>query len=170
MQFLTVKYSNPSTILNYLGGVSTSLARMGVDISPFRSIDVADFVQSIKVNIRHIPHRKLPVSYQMLISIIQSMYTDPEGPTVAFAIIIMYFLFLRQSNIAPRNKSAFDQHRHLLRSDVILRHDSIVVGVKWSKSRQGTIASSLAAPALPGAITCPCQAYRRQNVVTRPNN
>lgn len=161
MHFLTTRYNNPSTILNYLGGVTTSLMRIGVDISPFRSIDVADFVQSVKVNIRHVTDRKLPVSYHMLVSIVDYVYTDPQGPTVAFAITIMYFLFLRQSNIAPRNKAAFDHHRHLLRSDVILRNDSIVVALKWSKSRQGTVASSLAAPALPGAILCPCQAYRR---------
>lgn len=134
---------------------------MGIDVSAFSSLNVIDFVQSIKTNIRHVPQRKLPVSYHMLVSIVQSLYNDTEGPTVAFAVIIMYFLFLRQSNVAPRNKSSFDAQRHLLRSDVLLRHDSIVVAVKWSKSRQGVIASSLAAPALPGAVTCPLQAYRR---------
>lgn len=134
---------------------------MGIDISPFRAVNVIDFVQSIKTNIRHVPQRKLPVSYQMLVSIIESLYQDTEGPSIVFAVLIMYFLFLRQSNVCPRNKSMFDHTRHLTRSDLILRDDAIIVAVKWSKSRQTTVAASLAAPALPGATTCPRQAYIR---------
>lgn len=156
-----VKYDNPSTILNYLGGLASVLIRMGIDVAPFNSLDVRDFVQSIKVNVRHIPNRKLPVSYSMLITIIEHIYPTTEGPTVALAVLLMYFLFFRQSNLCPRNKSAFDPTRHLLRSDVVCRSDSLAVAVKWSKSRQGTVSSSVAAPALPGASTCPVTAYRR---------
>lgn len=58
LHFLTTRYNNPSTILNYFGGLNSSLARMGIDTSPFGAIDVLDFVQSIKTNIRHVPQRK----------------------------------------------------------------------------------------------------------------
>lgn len=161
LHYLTTKYNTPSTILNYFGSLCTLLTRIGADTSPFRSVDVADFIQSIKTNIRHVPDRKLPISYHMLVSVIEALYLDPNGPSVVFAVLIMYFMFLRQSNVAPRNKSAFDCTRHLTRSDIILRTDSIIIAVEWSKARQGTHASSLAAPALPGAVTCPCQAYLR---------
>lgn len=159
LHYLTTKYANPSTILNYLGAVCSCLARIGADITPFRSLNIADFIQSIKTNIRHVPHRKLPVSYRMLLSIISCLDYDPHGPAVKFAVLIMYFLFLRQSNVCPRNKSAYDPTRHLTRSDIIVRHDAVILALKWSKSRQGTQASSLAAPALPGAPSCPRQAY-----------
>lgn len=161
LHYLVLKYPNPSTILNNFGAVCSVLTRMNIDIRAFSSIHVRDFVQSIKQNIRHVPNRKLPVSYVMLIDIITHIYFDPEGPSVVLAVLLMYFLFLRQSNICPRNKSAFDRHRHLTRGDVILRPDGLVVGIKWSKTRQTTFASSAAAPALPGAITCPVMAYQR---------
>lgn len=108
---------------------------MGVDVTPFTCIDVLDVIQSIKTNIRHVPHRKLPVSHHMLESVIRCLYLDPEGPSISFAVIIMYFLFLRQSNVCPRNKSSYDPTRHLTRADVLLRSDAIIVGIKWSKSR-----------------------------------
>lgn len=115
---------------------------------------------SIKTNIRHQPTKRLPVSYHMLCSIVQFISSDPEGPTVTFAIILMYFSFLRQSNLCPRNKSGFDPTRHLLRTDVLPRPDAIIVAVKWSKTRQGRHASSIAIPALPGATTCPLAAWQ----------
>lgn len=40
------------------------------------------------------------------------------------------------------------------------RHDAIIVALKWSKTRQGRHASSIAIPALPGAPTCPLAAWR----------
>lgn len=161
MHFLVIKYKNPSTILNNFSSVYAVLTRMEIDISPFSTVNVRDFVQSIKQNIRHVPNRKLPLSYPILIDIVSHMYTDSQGPSLVLAILLMYFLFYRQSNISPRNKTGFDPERHLTRNDVIMRPDGLVIAYKWSKSRQGTCASSVAAPALPGAITCPLRAYQR---------
>lgn len=157
---LTLKYPNPTTIINYVAALASALKRLGVDVAPFRSVNVYDFLSSIKVNIRHEPTKRLPVSYDMLCKIVQLLINDPQGPTLVFAVLLMYFSFLRQSNLCPRNKTAFDPTRHLLRTDVIARHDALLVAVKWSKTRQGSHASSVAMPALPGALTCPLMAWR----------
>lgn len=157
---LILKYHNPNTILNYIASLASALKRLGADITPFRSVNVYDFILSIKTNVRHQPTKRLPVSYQLLCDILSSLNSDPEAPTVAFAIILMYFSFLRQSNLCPRNKSAFDSTRHLLRTDILPRHDALIVAIKWTKTRQGRHASSVAIPALPGAVTCPLAAWR----------
>lgn len=77
--------------------------------------------------------------------------------------------FVRQSNLAPRNKSTFDPTRHLTRSDVVDRDDAIIIAIKWSKSQQGPTSTSVAAPAMPGKIICPREVYRRMllNAPTR---
>lgn len=159
MHSLVVKYQNPATILNYVASLASVLKRLGVDVTPFRSINVHDFVSSIKTNVRHQPTKRLPVSYHMLLQLIPRLSLDPQGPSIVFAIILMYFSFLRQSNLSPRNKSGFDPTRHLLRSDVLPKPDAILVAVKWSKTRQGRHFSSVALPALPGAPTCPLRAW-----------
>lgn len=156
---LVVKYDNPNTILNYIASLASALKRLGVDITSFRSVNVYDFMLSIKTNIRHETTKRLPVSYQLLCRILQSIASDPEAPTVIFAIILMYFSFLRQSNLCPRNKAAFDTTRHLLRTDVLPRHDALIVAIKWTKTRQGRHSSSIAMPALPGAASCPLAAW-----------
>lgn len=100
---LVVKYDNPSTILNYVASLASALKRLGADITPFRSVNVYDFMLSIKTNIRHETVKRLPVSYQLLCRILQRLHSDPEAPTLAFAIILMYFSFLRQSNFSSNN-------------------------------------------------------------------
>lgn len=161
IHFLVVEYDNPATILNYIASLASALKRLGISTLPFTSVNVYDFLLSIKTNIRHQPTKRLPVSYNMLCSIVQLASWDPQGPSVVFAILLMYFSFLRQSNLCPQNKLAFDHTRHLLRCDVLERTDALLIAVKWSKTRQGSHSSSVAVPALPGALTCPLQACRQ---------
>lgn len=156
---MTLHYSNPRTILNYIGGLTSVLRRMRVDVSPFCSLEVADFMTSIRVNIRTVTNKRLPVHYQMLLRLVVACRLEPEGPTIAFAYIIMYMTFLRQSNLAPRNKNGFDHTRHLTRGDVILRPDAVILSIKWSKTQQGPTATTVAAPAKPGSDLCPVRAF-----------
>lgn len=158
---LTQVYSNPNTILNHVSSLSSVLRRLGVNTLGFRSADVQDFLTSIRINIRHTPYRRQPVLSHMLVPIMARMDNGPNGPTLAFAVSMMFYTMLRQSNLAQPNKAAFDKTRHLLRSDIVLRNDAVIVGIKWSKSLQGPTASSVAAPAIPGSPTCPVTAYRR---------
>lgn len=159
--YLVSHYSNPGTLSNYVSSLTSVLKRLHVDVAPFSSIEVSDMMASIKINIRHVPNKKNPVSMDMLPVIVYNVLSDPHGPTVAFAIIVMFFTFLRQSNLAPRNKSAYDGTRHLSRRDVYAATDALVLSIKWSKTQQGMTASTVAAPAMPGQIICPVHAYHR---------
>lgn len=135
------------------------LRRLRVDVSPFYSMDVVDFVSSIKNNVRHIPHKRLAVQHDMLERILVAAATDLEAPTIIFAYLLMFMTFLRQSNMAPRNKGAFDPSRHLTRRDIFVRSDALIVSIKWSKTQQGSTATTVAAPAKPGHPLCPVAAY-----------
>lgn len=158
---LTLSHDNPTTILNYASNLCAVLKRLALDVTPFRSINVADFLSSIKVNVRHTPNRRQPVSHQMLHLIVWAAYEDKEGPTVAFAFILLFFTMFRQSNTAQRTVKQFDATRQLLRSDILTNEESLIVTLKWSKTRQVSMASSVAAPALPGADICPVGAYKQ---------
>lgn len=131
-----------------------------MDTSGFRSPDFQDFISSIRANIRHTPNRRQPVLQDMLGVIMTQIGKGHDGPTLTFAIALMFYTMLRQSNLGPQNKTGFDSARHLLRSDIVLQHDAVIVALKWSKSHQGPTASSVAAPVIPGSPTCPVTAYR----------
>lgn len=172
INYLVTHYSNPGTLANYISSLTSVLRRLHVNVSSFASIEVTDLMASIKINIRHVPNKRPPVTVEMLPVLVYSVVGDPQGPTVAFAIIIMFVTFLRQSNLAPRNKSMFDPTRHLTRSDVYLTSEAVVFNIKWSKTQQGPSASSVAAPAMPGRVFCPVAACQRmlQHAPTRDAN
>lgn len=159
--YLVSHYSNPGTLSNYVSSLSSVLKRLHIDTAPFGSIEVSDMMTSIKTNLRHVPNKRNPVSLDMLPVIVYNVLADPQGPTVAFAIIVMFLTFLRQSNLGPRNKSKYDETRHLARRDVYVAPDALVFNIKWSKTQQGVTASTVAAPAMPGQLICPVQAYYR---------
>lgn len=158
--YLSLKYSNPNTILNYVSSLSSVFKRLNFDTLVFRSFEFTDILMSVKNNIRHTPVRRMAIPMSALSLIISALSFDPEGPTVTCAVLIMFFTFLRQSNLAPRTKKTFDPSRHLLRSDVIDEGDAIIIRIKWSKTYQGPTATSVAAPALPSSPLCPVAAYR----------
>lgn len=156
---MTVHYNNPRTIVNYLSSLTSVLRRLRVDMGPFQSIEVSDFVNSIKTNVRYSPNKRLPVHHYMLQDILCAAEGEPEAVTLKCAFILMFMTFVRQSNLAPRNKRGFDHTRHLTRGDVIVRPDALVIAIKWSKTQQGPTATSVAAPAKPGHPLCPVAAY-----------
>lgn len=161
IDYLISHYSNPGTIANYVSSLTSVLRRLHVDVTCFASIEVNDLMTSVKTNIRHLPNKKAPVAIDMLPVIIYNVLQDPNGSTVAFAITTMFFTFLRQSNLGPRNKTKFDATRHLLRRDVHLFPDGVLYNIKWSKTRQASSPTTVAAPAMPGHIACPAAAYTR---------
>lgn len=163
---MRLHYSNPRTILNYIGGLTSVLRRMRVDVSPFSSLEVADFMTSIRVNVRTLVNKRLPVQHEMLIRIVAECRREQEGHTLAFAFILMYMTFLRQSNLGPSNKTGFDGTRHLTRGDVIVRNDAVIIAIKWSKAQQGPTATSVAAPAKPGSTLCPVRAFNNMILYT----
>lgn len=161
INYLVSHYSNPGTLANYISALASVLRRLHVNVAPFSSIEVSDMMTSIKVNIRHIPNKRAPVTIDMLPILVYTLMGDEHGPTLAFAIIVMFVTFLRQSNLAPRNKSKYDPTRHLTRNDVYATPEAVVFNIKWSKTQQGATVSSVAAPAMPGQVICPVAAYHR---------
>lgn len=161
INYLVSHYSNPGTLANYISSLTSVLRRLHIDIQCFSTIEVSDLMTSIKINIRHVPNKKPPVSMEMLPVLVYNVLSDPHGPTVAFAIILMFMTFLRQSNLASRNKSKFDPTRHLVRGDVTVSDEAVILNIKWSKTQQGAAVTSVAAPAMPGKIVCPVAAFYR---------
>lgn len=60
------------------------------------------------------------------------------GRTLAAAAIMMFVTNLRQSNLFPPTKRAFDSTRQLVWRDVVWRTNYIKIQVKWGKAQQKT--------------------------------
>jgi integrase len=76
------------------------------------------------------------------------------------ALLLLYFSFLRQSNIAPKSSKKFDPTRHLATADLFFSPPGYVLLIKWTKTIQHGRHVLLPVPAL-AHRHCPVQAIRR---------
>ena len=73
----------------------------------------------------------------------------------------------RKSNMVPVSLTEFDPHKQLLRQDVVIFKEVLLVFVKWSKTNQfGNRLLKIPLTAIPGSILCPVKAYRNMIALT----
>ena len=51
-------------------------------------------------------------------------------------ILMMFFMMARKSNLLPKSIRSFDPSKQLLRQDIQILDDMLIVHFKWSKTRQ----------------------------------
>lgn len=141
---------------NYAAGLITSYHQMGLDTSPFEAYKVRLALKSIDKNVRHVPTPAPPVTPNLLKKVVRIAARLPEGETVVAALVVMYHTFFRQSNLAAQSSTEFDHSRQLVREDVVVRRDGLIVSHKWSKSHQAAgRRASVSVPAIPNSPLCP---------------
>lgn len=73
----------------------------------------------------------------------------------------------RKSNMVPVSLTEFDPNKQLLRQDVVIFKEVLLVFVKWSKTNQfGNRLVKIPLTAIPGSILCPVKAYRNMIALT----
>lgn len=162
LEYCLKSVRSPATIQNYVGALTTCYKTMGLDESPFQSFKVRNAVTAIKKNIRHVPAPSLPVSPGLLRRVVRFVKLLPDGHTIAFAYVLMFHTFCRQSNFSSQTAISFDATRQFTRDDIRVRRDGLMVKHKWSKANQmASHQATIMVPAVSGSVLCPKDAYIR---------
>ena len=84
---------------------------------------------------QHILRKAEPVSPTILLDMYPylklSKYFDVAWCS---AVLLMFFLMARKSNLFPDSIKTFDSKKQLLRRDITLKDDLLIVNIKWSKT------------------------------------
>ena len=72
----------------------------------------------------------------------------------------MFFLILRKSIVIPESIKSFDSHKQLVRQDIQILDNMLIVNIKWSKTRQFGHLRQVPIAAMPSCILCPVTAYK----------
>ena len=162
IEYLTLHFKSPSSISNYVTNVKSCLIRMGANTQGFADVKVRDALNAISMTLRHTPRQAPPITFEHFKSVLEVIQSDPQAPTLALALIIMFLTMMRQSNVVVRGTDTFDPTRHLTRADVSGDGEQIRVPHKWAKNWQRCARSEdFTLSALPGSPVCPVQAFRR---------
>lgn len=159
-QFLTRSLTSVSGVRNYVSGVKT-LARL-LDFDPLDNLtELRLFFRGLSRKTSKRPKQALPITPQMLVKFSQLLeFTDFNHMSIWTCMLFMFHLMLRKSNVVAMSVNKFDSKKQLLRSDIKLGKNVMLVSLKWSKTNQFGV-NNLKLPLVrSGNILCPVQAYR----------
>ena len=159
IQFLTRSFASPKSINNYVAAISL-LHHMANRQPPTKTFAVTSMLRAVHLTKRHIPLQKLPIDSDLLNTICNMCDTQgDQGVILKAAFTLLYFTFVRQSNIAPRKSELFDPTCHLARGDIFFSPPGYIVLIKWTKTLQSGKYALLPVPEI-NHIHCPVAALK----------
>ena len=161
MEFLTRKLVCPDSIMNYVSSVKTFHKMLGMDIAAFESFSFHLTQRGIRHTLDHGHLQKLPITPDMLHSIVEILSTKNKVNAVLKCLfIVAFFSFLRCSNLLQSSKL----HSHmqsLKRRDIIETNVGIMIVIRWTKTIQCRERHTIIPlSAIPNSPLCPLEAYR----------
>jgi hypothetical protein len=90
------------------------------------------------------------------------------------AFTLAYMGLLRKSNIAPNSQGDFDPDKHTTLQDIAIKHEKLVVSLKWTKTRQKEDPTFVVLPQVTDSPLNPVkhfrkmQGFRKQTAASQP--
>ena len=161
-QFLGRSFKSVESIRNYISGVKTMHLFLGIKF-PEENLFQIDLVFKGLARIKkHTPNRALPMTPQILREIYTFLDMSKSDDITFWCLcLFMFFLMARTSNMVPNSVEDFDPSKQLIRQDVKVFQDVLVVLIKWSKTNQfGSRLLQVPLVAIPESVLCPVLAFK----------
>ena len=151
----------PSSVANSISHLRLHLRLEGAPVTPLDDIRVRLALDAIKRSKTHVPAPSVDVPIAIIKKVVDYLQATPQGRTVATAILFMYYMGARQSELAPHSAKGFDHTRHTTREDARIVDGALHLHQKWAKNLQANTQSRtrIMAPSCMSKY-CPVAAYR----------
>ena len=125
------------TVSNYLSAVKTFHKIIGVQPPNTTEHMTSLTLKGLRLDMARPTHQAAPITPQILLMMFTMVNTAcPEQITAWTALIFVFHLLLRKSNIVPDTQAAFDNTKQLARSSITLARNAMIVQIVWSKTLQ----------------------------------
>ena len=161
-QFLANRFKAPQSVRNYVNGVKILHILTETPTDAFVTFELKLFMRGMTRIKAHHPKQAQPITVEMLKEMSKVVnQKDPIEITIWAATLVAFFCFLRKSNLVPETVESFDPCKQLLREDIKVSNDLLLVHIKWSKTIQfGGRFLQVPVLAIPGSAICPVKAYK----------
>lgn len=161
MEFLAQKFSSAQVIGNYMQGVKTLHLFNNAEVGNFQHLAIKLMMKGLARLKRHMPKQAAPITPEILLAFRQHLdLTDPNDASFWALFILAFFLMARKSNLVPDNKCNFDPSKQLIRADIQINRQGLLVSLKWSKTLQmGGRVHRVPLLTMPDSALCPREAY-----------
>ena len=103
-QYLSRSFESPEAVTNYLSGIRTCLALLGLDIPEVQDRQMKMFSTGLKRMMPHAIKQAEPVMPELLLRISKVVnYKDTIEIIAWTAVLLGFYLFLRKSNLGTRH-------------------------------------------------------------------
>jgi hypothetical protein len=162
MEYLAQRFVSARTVRNYMSAITLLHKQLDVSCPALSSFQVGLMARAVDRTMLTPPSPRLPVSVLLLRQLVQAtLPLGVWGVVFRFAILLAFFGFLRQSNLAPRTASQFDSARHSRRRDVVFTKQGAFIRLRWTKTLQSAHQPVFVPlPVIDNSPLCPVAAFR----------
>ena len=136
-QHLTTNFESPDSVSNYISGIRTCLALLGLQVPDVNDKQMKMFTTGLKRVMPHAIKQAEPVTPQLLLKLSKVVKVSDQVEMVArTALLLGFYLFLRKSNLVPDTMTTFNINEQFCRGDLNLlgKDKAMMVKIRWSMS------------------------------------
>ena len=138
-QHLTHSFESPDAVSNYMSGMRTMLALLGLEVPEVKDRQIQMFTSGLKRVMQHIVKQAAPMTPQILLRMSKVVNYKDKVEVIAWtATLLGFYMFLRKSNLVPEAMDQFNPTHQFRRSDVNLLglESPMMCEVWWTKTIQ----------------------------------
>ena len=160
-QFLSRTFQSIHAIKNYISGVKTMHHLLGYSTSNINDFLINLTLRGINRQNPHLVKQAKPITPEILLKIHGVVDFSIKSDVVFWCLFLFaFFLFARKSNLVPDSEN-YVHKKFLLREDVQICDNILVVNIKWSKTNQfGERMLQIPLVEIPGSDLCPFKAFK----------
>ena len=167
-QHLKRTFQSPDAVGNYISGIRTCLALLGMVVPDSQDKQMQMFNQGLKRIMPHAVKQAAPITPEILVKMSKVVnYQDTVEMIAWTATLLGFYMFLRKSNLVPDNMQGFNIQQQFARQDINITglQDPIMAEIRWSKTIQFK-QRVLRCPVLPAGNKSICPVYWTHHMIT----
>ena len=138
-QHLGRTFQSPDSVGNYLSGMQTMLATIGLEVPDVKDKQMQMFTTGLKRVMQHTVKQAAPITPQLLLRTSKVVNIRDRIEVIAWtAVLLGFYMFLRKSNLVPDAMDKFEPLHQFIRADANLLglDKAMMMEVRWSKTIQ----------------------------------
>ena len=166
-QHLKSTFESPDAVGNYLSGIHTMLALLGLEIPDVKDRQMQMFITGLKRTMVHAVKQAAPVTPQILLRISKVVNYRDRIEVIAWTVVLLgFYMFLQKSNLVPDAMDKFEPLHQFTRADAHLLGlgKAMMFEIRWTKTIQFR-EKILRVPVLPAKNSAICPVYWMHRMV-----
>ena len=168
-QYLCKSFESPDAVANYLSGIRTCLALLGLEVPPVQDKQMQMFIHGLKRIMPHAVKQAAPMTPGLLLKLSKVVnYSDQIEMVAWVGTLLGFYMFLRKSNLVPDTMDNFNPEQQFCRSKMNLLglDKAMMFEIRWSKTIQFK-QKVLRLPVLPAENKAICPVFWAHYMVSK---